>query len=50
MDGASSLKIHGRDLRRSYNSRVALTPPAYEPVARYETRVTNGVVEVQDEP
>jgi len=28
----------------------ALTPPAYEPVRRYETRVVEGVVEVQDEP
>lgn len=28
----------------------ALTPPAYEPVRRYATRVTDGVVEVQDEP
>ena len=27
----------------------ALTPPAYEPVRRYETRVTDGVVEVRDE-
>jgi 3-phenylpropionate/trans-cinnamate dioxygenase ferredoxin subunit len=27
---------------------AALTPPAYEPVRRYETRVTDGVVEVQE--
>jgi 3-phenylpropionate/trans-cinnamate dioxygenase ferredoxin subunit len=28
----------------------ALTPPAYEPVRRYETRVVDGVVELRDEP
>ena len=27
---------------------AALTPPAYEAVRRYETRVTDGVVEVQE--
>ena len=26
---------------------AALTPPAYEPVRTYETRIVNGVVEVQ---
>jgi 3-phenylpropionate/trans-cinnamate dioxygenase ferredoxin subunit len=29
---------------------AALTPPAYEAVRRYETRVTDGVVEVLDAP
>jgi 3-phenylpropionate/trans-cinnamate dioxygenase ferredoxin subunit len=29
---------------------AALTPPAYEPVRRYDTRVVDGVVEVRDEP
>jgi 3-phenylpropionate/trans-cinnamate dioxygenase ferredoxin subunit len=29
---------------------AALTPPAYEAVRRYETRVTDGVVEVQESP
>ena len=28
----------------------ALTPPAYEPVRRYATRVVDGVVEVEDTP
>jgi 3-phenylpropionate/trans-cinnamate dioxygenase ferredoxin subunit len=29
---------------------AALTPPAYEAVRRYETRVTDGVVEVLEAP
>jgi 3-phenylpropionate/trans-cinnamate dioxygenase ferredoxin subunit len=29
---------------------AALTPPAYEAVRHYETRVTDGVVEVQESP
>jgi 3-phenylpropionate/trans-cinnamate dioxygenase ferredoxin subunit len=29
---------------------AALTPPAYEAVRRYDTRVVDGIVEVRDEP
>jgi len=29
---------------------AALTPPAYEPVRSYPTRVTNGMVEIEDSP
>lgn len=36
--------------RFSLRTGAALTPPAYEPVRTYATRVTDGMVEVQSEP
>jgi len=33
--------------RFSLRTGAALTPPAYEPVRRYETRVVDGIVEVK---
>jgi len=44
----SDLSRHGA--RFCLRTGAALTPPAYEAVRRYETRVLDGRVEVLDEP